>query len=289
MSAANPTIQRLLDAEPLRRPVIRAIVASLDLPAGSRGLDVGCGIGLQAHLLAEAVGPAGHVTGVDLDPSLLAHGRDLAARAGLDDRISFEEAHMDRLPFAAAAFDWAWSADCVGYPVGTPKGGVAELVRVVRPGGSLAILGWSGQQVLPGHPLLEARLNASSSAYLSYLEGAAPERHFARALGWLQAAGLEAIEVRTFVGDVRAPVDPGRRTALASLLAMLWTRSAPDAAGADGADRAERDRLCDPDSPDFVVDEADYHAFFTYTVFRGRVPAAGGREPESHPSRTAGN
>lgn len=59
-------LQSLIATNPLQEPVMRRVVRALDLPPGSRGLDVGCGIGLQAVLLAEAVGAAGHVTGVDL-------------------------------------------------------------------------------------------------------------------------------------------------------------------------------------------------------------------------------
>ncbi|TET97077.1 MAG: methyltransferase type 11, partial [Dehalococcoidia bacterium] len=60
--------QRLAVSNPLSEAVIPSAIQALQLPRGSRGLDAGCGIGLQALLLAEAVGPAGHVTGLDLSP-----------------------------------------------------------------------------------------------------------------------------------------------------------------------------------------------------------------------------
>ncbi|MBE9551710.1 MAG: methyltransferase type 11, partial [Proteobacteria bacterium] len=50
----------------LRGPVIGSAIQALELPHGSSGLDAGCGIGSHALLLANAVGPAGHVTGLDL-------------------------------------------------------------------------------------------------------------------------------------------------------------------------------------------------------------------------------
>ncbi|HEX5942204.1 MAG TPA: hypothetical protein VFY66_07990, partial [Anaerolineales bacterium] len=62
MPDADLIIQNLLEANPLREPTLRSIIQSLQLPRGSRGLDAGCGIGLQAFLLAEAVGPEGQVT-----------------------------------------------------------------------------------------------------------------------------------------------------------------------------------------------------------------------------------
>ncbi len=61
-------LQSLMVANPLQEPVMRRTIHALNLPPGSRGLDAGCGIGLQAIMLAEAVGGTGHVTGVDLSP-----------------------------------------------------------------------------------------------------------------------------------------------------------------------------------------------------------------------------
>ncbi len=48
-----------------REPVIRSAIKALQLLPGSSGLDAGCGIGLQAFLLAEEVGCSGHVIGID--------------------------------------------------------------------------------------------------------------------------------------------------------------------------------------------------------------------------------
>ena len=44
------------------------MIADLDLPVGSRGLDVGCGVGLFARWLAEAIGPRGRVTAIEPEP-----------------------------------------------------------------------------------------------------------------------------------------------------------------------------------------------------------------------------
>jgi ubiquinone/menaquinone biosynthesis C-methylase UbiE len=80
---------------------------------GSQGLDAGCGIGLQAMLLAAAIGPAGHVTGLDLAAAFLRYAEELVRESGLSGRISFQQGDVSRLPFDDNAFDWVWSADCV--------------------------------------------------------------------------------------------------------------------------------------------------------------------------------
>jgi demethylmenaquinone methyltransferase/2-methoxy-6-polyprenyl-1,4-benzoquinol methylase len=123
--------------------------------------------------------------------------------------------------------------------------------------------------VLPGHSLLEARLNATCSGFAPYVRGKRPESHFVRALGSFGKAGLEEAEAKTFVADVQAPLSNDIRTALISLFEMLWGEPQPEVSQEDWA---EYQRLCRPDSPDFILNSPDYYAFFTYSMFRGKVP-----------------
>jgi ubiquinone/menaquinone biosynthesis C-methylase UbiE len=269
MTDPSAIVQNLLEANPLREPTLRTVIQTLRLPAGSRGIDAGCGIGLQTLLLAEAVGAAGHITGLDILPELLAYGENIVAETGLSERISFRAGDMSCLPFPDDCFDWAWSADCVGYPAGELTPLLQELRRVVRPGGDVILLGWSSQQLLPGYPLLEARLNATCSAYIPFLKKEHPEANFMRALGHFQSLGLEEIQARTFVADLQAPLSRGQRTALISLFGMLWGERQPEVSAEDWA---AYERLCKPDSLDLILNLPDYYAFFTYSMFRGRVP-----------------
>jgi ubiquinone/menaquinone biosynthesis C-methylase UbiE len=252
----------------LREPVIRSAIQALQLPSGSRGLDAGCGIGSHTLLLAEAVAPAGHVTGLDLSPELLIRARETAKKSSLSEQVSFKEGDVRRLPFDDDTFDWVWSVDCAGYAPLEPLPLLKELARVVRPGGSVAILGWSSQQLLPGHPLLEARLNATCSGIAPFVKGKRPELHFFRALGWFRDAGLQEPTAQTFVGDVHAPLSDDIRSALISLLEMRWGEPQSQLSQED---RAEYRRLSQPESPDFILDLPDYYAFFTYSMFRGKV------------------
>lgn len=71
MTGTDLYIQRLLVTNPLREPLLRKIIETLELPIGSQGLDAGCGIGLQTLLLLKAVGENGHVIGLDILPELL--------------------------------------------------------------------------------------------------------------------------------------------------------------------------------------------------------------------------
>ena len=259
---------KLYLADFLREPVIRSAIQSLQLPSGSCGLDTGCGIGSHTLLLAEAVAPDGHVTGLDLSTEFLVHAREIAKRSSLSEQISFQEGDVNKLPFDDHTFDWVWSVDCVGYPTGEPLPLLKELARVVKSGGGVAILGWSSQQLLPGYPLMEARLNATCSGIAPFVKGKRPESHFLRALGWFREAGLEEPRAQTFVGDVHAPLSRDIRSALLSLFEMLWVEPQSKISREDWG---EYQRLCQPEAPDFILNLSDYYAFFTYSMFHGRV------------------
>jgi len=255
-------------SDPLRAPVMRAAIQALQLPLGSCGLDAGCGIGLQAQLLAEAVGPSGRVTGLDVSPAFLVYAEEMVEKAGLTGRISFHSGDVRELPFDDDSFDWAWSADCVGYAPLEPLPLLKELARVVKPGGTVVILAYSSEKLLPGYPLLEAHLGATSVGLAPFAKEKRAELHFMRALGWLRGAGLKEPTARTFAGDAFAPLTADLRSALVALLQMRWAGVEPELTPED---RAMYRRLCLPDSPDFILNHPDYCAFFTYSMFYGRV------------------
>jgi ubiquinone/menaquinone biosynthesis C-methylase UbiE len=269
--ARETEVARELDVSyPLREPVIRAVIQALQLPAGSRGLDAGCGIGLQAMLLAEASGPGGHVTGLDLSLDLLARAEQIARESGLSERLTFKEGNVTDLPFDDGAFDWAWSMDCVGYLPLEPVPLLRELARVVRPGGRVSILAWSSELLLPGYPMLEARLGATSGGIAPFTRGMKPESHFLRALGWFHEVGLQEPAAQTFAGGAHAPLQDDHRRAIETLLHMRW----PGVKQAlSDQDWLAYQRLCQPESPDFILNQPDYYAMFTYTMFSGLVEA----------------
>ena len=260
--------RQLAVSDPFREVAIRDAIAALALPEGSRGLDVGCGIGPNTIRLAEAIGPAGHVTGVDTSSEFLVYGRDAAERAGLSGRTRFEEGDANRLPFDNDTFDWAWSSDCVGYAPSLRTQAIREMARVVRPGGTVAILIYSSQLLLPGYPVLEAHLNATSAGIAPFTRGTRPESHYLRATAWLREAGLTDLAAETFAQTFQAPLRHEVRDALISLIDMRWPGALAEL---PPEDRSLYERLTTPGSPDFILDHPDYCGFFTYTMFRGKV------------------
>ena len=274
--AEDDYARRLALCNHLTEPALRAAIADLGCEAGSRGLDVACGLGVHALWLAEAVAPGGLVTGVDISPEMLAHARERSRASRWADAVSFREGDYRQLPFAAAAFDWVWCADALyagpsgaGASGADPTSIVRELGRVVRPRGFVALAFWSQHRLLPGHPRLEARLNATGTPYLPYTESPASELHFACALEWLRATGLQQLSARSYAVDFHAPLAGETREALIFIFDMLW-------GGAKSAVSPEDWRrfqdLTSPDSAACVLDRPYYHGTIVYTVFRGRVP-----------------
>ena len=109
------------------------------IPADAqRVLDVASGTAAVAIELASA--DAGRtVTGVDQSPEMLAAGRERVAHAGLSDRIELQEGRAEELPFADGEFDSLTFTYLLRYVDDVPAT-LRELARVVRPGGTVAML-----------------------------------------------------------------------------------------------------------------------------------------------------
>jgi demethylmenaquinone methyltransferase/2-methoxy-6-polyprenyl-1,4-benzoquinol methylase len=119
-------------------PRWRAFLVSRVPADAVRVLDVGTGTGAVAIDLARAR-PARAVVGIDQSPEMLAAGRARVAQAGLAGRIELREGRAESLPFAAADFDALTFTYLLRY-VDDPARTLGELVRVVRPGGTVAML-----------------------------------------------------------------------------------------------------------------------------------------------------
>jgi SAM-dependent methyltransferase len=102
--------------------------------AGKDVLEIGSGTGVHARLLAEA---GAHVTAVDLTPTAVELTRRRLEGHGLDADVC--EADAQELPFADASFDFVWSWGVIHHSEDTVRV-VAEIARVLRPGGRFALM-----------------------------------------------------------------------------------------------------------------------------------------------------
>jgi SAM-dependent methyltransferase len=166
----------------------------LDTPANVRWLDVGCGNGAFTEALIARCAPV-EVIGIDPSEGQLAFARTRPAARSAQFRIGDAEA----LPFGDDRFDVAVMALVVTY-LSDPGRAIAEMARVVRPGGWVATYVWD----IPGagtpvHPIYVAMESLGMPAPRP--PGAAVSRRDAMRTLW-EDAGLESIESRV----IRIPV-----------------------------------------------------------------------------------
>ncbi len=120
----------------------RIAVATLRPRAGQRILDLAGGSGDLSRLLARAVGDTGRVVLSDINRSMIERGRDRLLDAGLCGNLQFVQADAEALPFATGSFD----ALIIGFGlrnVTRKEAALAEMHRVLRPGGTALILEFS--------------------------------------------------------------------------------------------------------------------------------------------------
>jgi ubiquinone/menaquinone biosynthesis C-methylase UbiE len=112
------------------------VLRELSPRPGDHVLDVGCGPGLLVRDLAGSVGPEGRVHGLDPSAPMLAVARQ---RCSDQPWVSFETGDAAALPFPDASLDAVVSTQVYEYVPDIP-GALAEIARVLRPGGRVAIL-----------------------------------------------------------------------------------------------------------------------------------------------------
>jgi ubiquinone/menaquinone biosynthesis C-methylase UbiE len=117
-----------------QEPLMRKVMRTLGLSEASRGLDAGCGVGLQFPPLLEAAGAAGHVTGLDIRAEFLEEAARNAASWGVGTQVDLVRGDIYNLPFQDREFDWIWSASCACYSMSRPLELLSGFRRVLKPG-----------------------------------------------------------------------------------------------------------------------------------------------------------
>ena len=153
------------------------------LAPGMKVLDCGCGPGAISVGLAEAVGPAGHVTGVDFGESQIA-----VAKARSTPNLTFRVGSVYELPFEDSTFDLVFSHALFEH-LADPIRGVAEIRRILRPGGLAGLCSpdWGGFILSPTDDEVETAV----ARYRMLQEKNGGQTCAGRQLGsWLTAGGL---------------------------------------------------------------------------------------------------
>jgi len=160
-----------------------------------RLLDVGCGPGSITRGLAERL-PAGEVVGLDLSRETLASARQDAEARGLRN-LRYQEGSVYELPFPDGAFDVAYAHQVLQH-LRERGAALSEMLRVVRPGGLVAVrdVDWGTVAYWPRDPWIDRFVEVHQQAW--YMNGGEPRmgRQY-RAL-W-NAAGVADVTITASV------------------------------------------------------------------------------------------
>ncbi|MDP2603971.1 MAG: class I SAM-dependent methyltransferase [Deltaproteobacteria bacterium] len=122
-----------------------------DLRAGDRVLEVAAGTGDQALMISRRIGSSGQVVAVDISSNMLAHAAAAAREAGLAN-VETRVMNAEKLDFEADSFDAVLCRFALMlFP--NPTGGLAEMLRVVKPTRKVAVMVWSTAEKNPFHGL----------------------------------------------------------------------------------------------------------------------------------------
>jgi SAM-dependent methyltransferase len=212
----NPDALTVEDLAPLDQLHIRGKEATLELARlagltpGMLVLDVGGGIGGPARTLASEFDCA--VTVLDLTEEFCRVGEMLTARTGLSDRATFRPGNALDMPFPNSSFDRVWVQHS-SMNIAAKERLFAEIHRVLRPGGRLALHEIMAGSVTPIHfPVPWAR-----SAAISHLLTPDTARTLLMGMGFKEVAWVD-VTASTVAGVnerlVAAQVTPGARSSL---------------------------------------------------------------------------
>jgi ubiquinone/menaquinone biosynthesis C-methylase UbiE len=173
-----------------------------DLRSGEQVIDLGSGSGTDSFIAAVRVGSGGQVVGVDFTAEQLAKARRLAATAGLG-QVEFREGRIETLPADDASVDCVISNGVINL---TPEKErvFAEVARVLRPGGRLAIA-----DIVTERQLTDA-IVGDADLWASCIGGAAQKDVYRDAI---ESAGLRVERTRTNHYEFISPQARGASTA----------------------------------------------------------------------------
>jgi len=166
-----------------------------ELRSGMRLLDVGCGPGSITRGLAERLAP-GQVVGLDLSAEALAAARRDVTLRGLPN-LQFQAGSVYELPFADASFDVAYAHQLLQH-LGERAAALREMLRVVRPGGLVAVrdVDWGTVAYWPREPWIDRFVQMHLRTW--YRNGGEPQMgRQLRAL--FNAAGVASVQITAFV------------------------------------------------------------------------------------------
>jgi SAM-dependent methyltransferase len=257
--------------------VYREIIDWLDLVPGSSALEAGAGAGGFTWQLAEAIGPNGRVTALDVNQELLDVVRAMLEGTPLAARVSYRQGDISNLADIPERYSLVWSSRTVHH-LPDQVAGVRALAGLLAPGGRLALReGGTRPHFLPDDigisaPGLEARLEIAN---VQWFAANVRDTHDAvrYPYGWTQAlrdGGLSDVTAKTFLVESLPPFSDVEIAYMGRQL-KRWTEDEERRAMLDHDDVHALDQLTDPASEHFVFGRSDLHLTEAVTVYVGQA------------------
>lgn len=137
LATGEAAVRRLKTLHQVYSPAGRRVLLQAGLKPGMRIADFGCGVGAVTRMLAEMVGPAGHVTGIDVSRAQLDQARDYCVEGGLMN-VSFVEASATRTGLPRRSYDLAYCRFLLLH-LTDPAACLREMYEILKPGGILVV------------------------------------------------------------------------------------------------------------------------------------------------------
>ncbi|AMV70550.1 hypothetical protein JCM30471_25430 [Desulfuromonas carbonis] len=183
-------ILELRAADPQQRAMLRAYLERIDFPARARVVEVGCGTGPVARVLAQ-IPDVGAVIGIDPSPVLLGRARQLAANQC---KLTFRESSAEALPLTDASQDVVVFHTSLCH-LTDPAAALHEAFRVLVPGGWLAVFDGDYASTTFGTDDLDPLQLCAASFRRAFIHDSWLAR---RAPGLAEGAGFTVRDFRTF-------------------------------------------------------------------------------------------
>jgi SAM-dependent methyltransferase len=200
---------------PLMKPFIAALLAAVVRP-GQRVLDVASGTGFATRAAASVVGAGGSVTGVDINPGMIEKARSQPTQVDVEWHVG----SALELPFDGGSFDAVICQQGLQF-FPSPADGLAEMRRVLRPGGSLGATVWAPIHLSPYLASQASMMSEQCGIAKGVLEQAIPPDGEALLHRWATEAGLHDAHIETLQLVVEFP--PLREHVVNHLRALPWS------------------------------------------------------------------
>lgn len=222
--------------EQMYAPLSRALIEEAGIAPGHAVLDVGGGSGEPSLTIATVVGSSGSVTYTDPAAGMVKTAREEAKRKGLSN-IQFHQCPAEQLPFADASFDVAVGRMSAMFFTDVAAG-LREILRVVKPGGSVSFLVWANKEVNPFFNVVTEILDRFVQAEPEEEDAPAAFRFAApgKLRKLLREAGATSVTERSFNFSIEAPITVEQfwelRTEMSDTFRNKLARLVPDQIGA---------------------------------------------------------